>query len=174
MTVQGWLLILIFTALVLAMAKPVGMALFAVYEGHRTPLTIVLGPIERGFYRLAGIDPEADQSWQGYAAAVMVFSVVGIALLMGLLMLQGALPLNPLGLPGLSWHLAFNTAVSFVTNTNWQSYGGRIDDEQPQPDGGADRPGISCRLRPASPSPSPSSAASPGARRQASAISGPI
>ena len=124
MTVQGWLLILIFTALVLAMAKPVGMALFAVYEGHRTPLTIVLGPIERGFYRLAGIDPEADQSWQGYAAAVMVFSVVGIALLMGLLMLQGALPLNPLGLPGLSWHLAFNTAVSFVTNTNWQSYGG--------------------------------------------------
>ncbi len=124
MTISGWILILGFTALVLAMAKPIGAWLFALYEGRRTPLHAVLGPLERGFYKLAGVDPAVEQGWRGYAASVMMFSFAGIALLMAQLMLQDRLPLNPEHFAGLSWHLAFNTAVSFITNTNWQSYSG--------------------------------------------------
>ncbi len=121
---SGVLLVLATTILVLALAKPMGMWLFALYEGRPTPLHRVLGPVERGFYRLGGIDPVAEQTWRQYAAAVLVFSLAGAALLMVQLLVQGALPLDPQGFAGLNWHLAFDTAVSFVTNTNWQSYAG--------------------------------------------------
>ena len=124
MTVQGWLLIALFTALVVAITKPMGTWLFALYEGRRTPLHIVLGPLERGFYGLAGIDPKADMTWRRYAVHVVLFSVFGTLALYALQRLQGGLPFNPQGFGAVSEHLSFNTAISFVSNTNWQSYSG--------------------------------------------------
>jgi K+-transporting ATPase ATPase A chain len=124
MTIQGWLLILGFVAVLLALTKPVGMWLFALYEGRRTPLHIVLGPVERGFYALAGIDPDQQQGWRRYALHMLSFNVALMAFTYAILRLQGILPGNPQGLAGLSPHLAFNTAISFTTNTNWQSYAG--------------------------------------------------
>ena len=124
MTAQGWLLILLFTALVVALARPMGAWLFALYEGRRTPLHVVLGPVERLFYKAGGVDPAREQGWRGYAVAMLLFNLAGILLLYALQRFQHLLPLNPQGFDGLPAHLAFNTAVSFVTNTNWQSYGG--------------------------------------------------
>lgn len=124
MTFQGWLLIALFTACVVAITKPMGVWLFALYEGRRTPLHGILGPVERGFYRLGGIDPGEDMGWRRYAVHVLIFSFVGTALSYALLRLQNVLPLNPNGFAALDPHLAMNTAVSFVTNTNWQSYSG--------------------------------------------------
>ncbi|PTM45516.1 K+-transporting ATPase ATPase A chain [Sphingomonas aerolata] len=124
MTFQGWILILGFVAILLALTKPVGVWLFALYEGRRTPLHIVLGPVERGFYTLAGIDPNAEQGWRRYALHMLFFNVALMAFTYAVLRLQGVLPGNPQGLAGLSPHLALNTAISFTTNTNWQSYGG--------------------------------------------------
>jgi potassium-transporting ATPase potassium-binding subunit len=124
MTIAGWALILGFVAILLALTRPVGAWLFALYEGRRTPLHAVLGPIERGFYRLSGIDPAQEQGWRRYALHMLLFNVALMAFTYAVLRLQGVLPGNPQGLAGLSPHLAFNTAVSFTTNTNWQSYGG--------------------------------------------------
>jgi len=124
MNVQGWLLIAAFVGMVVLVAKPMGIWLFAIFEGHRTPLHVVLGPVERGFYAAAGVDPAQDRSWRQYAVDMLLFNIVGLLLTYAILRLQGVLPWNTQGLPGLSGHLAFNTAVSFVTNTNWQSYGG--------------------------------------------------
>jgi potassium-transporting ATPase potassium-binding subunit len=124
MTFQGWALIIVFAAIVVAITKPLGAFLFALYEGRRTPLHTVLGPIETGFYKLAGIDPNKEQGWRDYALSVMLFSAFGIVSLYALLRLQAYLPLNPTGMSGVAPDLAFNTAVSFITNTNWQSYAG--------------------------------------------------
>ena len=124
MTVQGWLLILVFTALVVAIAKPFGMSLFAIMEGRRTWLHPVLGPVERGFYALSGIRPDAEQDWKRFGIHMLLFNVAGLFLTYAILRLQFYLPLNPLGFSGLAPHLAWNTAVSFATNTNWQSYSG--------------------------------------------------
>ncbi len=124
MTFHGWILILGFVAILLALTKPVGAWLFTLYEGRRTPLHVVLGPVERGFYALAGIDPNAEQGWRRYALHMLLFNVMLMAFTYAVLRLQGVLPGNPQGLAGLSPHLAFNTAISFTTNTNWQSYGG--------------------------------------------------
>ncbi|MCJ8159290.1 potassium-transporting ATPase subunit KdpA [Sphingomonas sp. LaA6.9] len=124
MTFQGWILILVFTGILLALAKPVGLWLFALYEGRRTPLHAVLGPVERGFYKLAGIDPNEEQSWRRYAVHMLLFNATLLLFTYAILRLQGVLPWNPLGYAGVSDHLAFNTATSFTTNTNWQSYGG--------------------------------------------------
>ncbi|WP_375393891.1 potassium-transporting ATPase subunit KdpA [uncultured Sphingomonas sp.] len=124
MTVQGWLLILVFTALVIAMAKPVGMGLFAVMEGRRTFLHFALGPVERAFYAVSGVKPDVEQNWRRYGVHMLLFNVAGLLLTYAILRLQNFLPLNPLGLPGVPDHLAWNTAISFATNTNWQSYSG--------------------------------------------------
>ncbi|MDN4631263.1 potassium-transporting ATPase subunit KdpA [Sphingomonas sp. PsM26] len=124
MTFQGWFLILGFVAILLALTKPVGVWLFTLYEGRRTPLHVVLGPVERGFYKLAGIDPNAEQGWRRYALHMLLFNVVLMAFTYAVLRLQGVLPGNPQRLAGLSPDLAFNTAISFTANTNWQSYGG--------------------------------------------------
>ncbi|MGB8600561.1 MAG: potassium-transporting ATPase subunit KdpA [Rhizomicrobium sp.] len=122
MTLNGFLQIGLFAAIILILTKPLGWYLDAVFTGKRTLLTPVLGPLERGFYRAAGVDPAQEQHWLSYATAMLIFSFAGFIVLYALQRLQGALPLNPQGLPGLSTHLAFNTAISFVTNTNWQSY----------------------------------------------------
>ncbi len=124
MTFEGWLLITLFTAILFALAKPVGTWLFALYEGRRTPLHFALGPVERGFYKLAGIDPTVEQGWRRYAVHMLLFNMALLIFTYMILRLQGVLPGNPRGLPGLEPHLAFNTAVSFTTNTNWQSYAG--------------------------------------------------
>ncbi|WP_267435769.1 potassium-transporting ATPase subunit KdpA [Sphingomonas sp. GM_Shp_1] len=124
MTLQGWALILGFVAILLALTKPVGAWLFALYEGRRTPLHVVLGPVERGFYKLSGIDPNAQQGWRRYALHMLIFNVALMVLTYIVLRVQYYLPGNPQGLAGLTPHLAFNTAISFTTNTNWQSYGG--------------------------------------------------
>lgn len=124
MTFQGWLLIAAFIGILLALAKPVGLWLFALYEGRHTPLHAVLGPVERGFYRLSGIDPGEEQGWRRYAVHMLIFNATLLLLTYGLLRMQGLLPLNPRGMGAVDAHLAFNTAVSFTTNTNWQSYAG--------------------------------------------------
>ena len=120
MTLAGWAMILLYTVLFVALAKPAGAWLYGLYAREN----LLLGAVERGFYRLAGIDPKAEQSWVGYAVSLLVFNIAGIVLLFAILKLQGALPLNPQGFAGVENLLAFNTAVSFVTNTNWQNYGG--------------------------------------------------
>jgi K+-transporting ATPase ATPase A chain len=117
-------LILGFFALVLLPAPWLGRFYYKVMEGKRTWLSPLLAPVERGCYRLAGVDPLLEQSWQRYTLALLAFNLAGFILLFAILMLQGHLPLNPQGLPGQEWSLAFNTAASFVTNTNWQAYSG--------------------------------------------------
>lgn len=124
MTFQGWLLIIVFVGILLAITKPMGRWLFALYDGQRTPLHRILGPVESSFYRLAGIDPTEEQGWRPYAVHMLIFNVALLLFTYAVLRLQGVLPLNPLGYDGTSADLAFNTAVSFTTNTNWQSYGG--------------------------------------------------
>lgn len=126
MTVQGWALILVFIALVVALAKPIGLWLFALYEGRRTPLHRVLGPVERGFYRLAGMDPNAEQSWRRYALHLLLFQLVLLLFTYAILRLQAVLPMNPRGIAGIGADGALNTAVSFTTNTNWQWYAGEV------------------------------------------------
>ncbi|MGN8260444.1 potassium-transporting ATPase subunit KdpA [Pseudomonas sp. SMSB3] len=116
-------LLLAFLVIVLLPAPWLGRFYYQVMEGNRTWLTPLLGPIERGCYRLAGVNTE-QQNWQQYALALLAFNLAGFVLLFSVLLLQGHLPLNPQHLPGLDWSLAFNSAVSFVTNTNWQAYSG--------------------------------------------------
>ena len=124
MTISGWAMILLYTALFVALAKPMGAWLFALYGGDKMPMARVIGPVERGFYKLSGVDASRDQSWVGYAIALMVFNLAGIITLFAILKLQWYLPINPQHFTGMENWLAFNTAVSFVTNTNWQNYGG--------------------------------------------------
>lgn len=124
MTVAGWGLILLFVAILIALAKPIGLWLFSLYEGRSTPLHRVLGPVERGFYRLAGIDPNEEQGWRRYALHMLLFNLVLLLFTYAILRLQGVLPVNPQGFGAVGADGAFNTAVSFTTNTNWQWYSG--------------------------------------------------
>ena len=124
MTFQGWILILAFVGILLALAKPMGLWLFALYEGRRTPLHTVFGPIERSFYKLAGINPNEEQGWRRYAVHMLIFNAALLFFTYAVLRLQGVLPLNGLGYAGIGADGAFNTAVSFTTNTNWQWYSG--------------------------------------------------
>lgn len=119
-----YLLLLAFFAIVLLPAPWLGRFCFKVMEGQRTWLTPVLGPLEQGCYRLAGVRADQEQNWKQYTLALLAFNLVGFVLLFTMLLLQGYLPLNPQHLPGQEWTLAFNTAVSFMTNTNWQAYSG--------------------------------------------------
>jgi potassium-transporting ATPase potassium-binding subunit len=104
--------------------KPLGAYMAQLFAGERTFLHPVLGPVERSFYRLAGVDPAREQHWTTYTVAMLLFNAVGFLSLYALMRLQHVLPFNPQGFDAVSEHLSFNTAVSFVTNTNWQSYGG--------------------------------------------------
>ncbi|MBW8752976.1 MAG: potassium-transporting ATPase subunit KdpA [Sphingomonadales bacterium] len=126
MTAQGWSLIIVFTALTIALAKPMGMWLNAVYEGRRTPFHAVLGPLESGFYKLAGIDPNAEQSWRRYTVHMLLLQLVTLLFTYFILRFQDMLPMNPHGLAGLTPDGAMNTAISFTTNTNWQWYSGEV------------------------------------------------
>ena len=125
MTANGWLQIAVFFAIILLAAKPLGLYMVRVYERKRTPLDPVLGPIERLLYRVTGVDADAEMDWIQYGAAMLIFSLATILLTYAIERLQGLIPivrLNPQHLAGVEPYLAWNTAVSFATNTNWQSY----------------------------------------------------
>ena len=124
MTVIGWLQIALFALIIGLLSRPLGAYLARVYAGERTMLRPLLGPIEAALYRVAGIEPKSEQSWLGYTDSFLIFHAVGIVALYALLRLQSFLPLNPQHLSEVSPDLALNTAVSFVTNTSWQSYAG--------------------------------------------------
>jgi potassium-transporting ATPase potassium-binding subunit len=127
MTVVGWLQILLALALVVIAARPLGHFFNRVIEGETPPyLGKALGPVERIFYSMSGIDPKQEQGWLGYTLAMLMFSVVGFLLLYAMQRLQNFLPafFNPEGFDAVPPDLAFNTSISFVTNTNWQAYGG--------------------------------------------------
>jgi K+-transporting ATPase ATPase A chain len=124
MTFIGWLQIAFLFALLALSAPPLGAFMARVFQGERTFLHPVLLPIERAFYRLSGIDPTKGQDWRAYTLAMLAFSFLAFLVLYALLRIQAVLPLNPAALGPVTPDLAFNTAASFVTNTNWQSYGG--------------------------------------------------
>ena len=124
MTLVGWSQIALVLVLVVACSIPLSAFVARVFAGERTFSSPVLGPVERGFYRLAGVDPAREQDWYGYAIAMIVFSVAGFLSLYALQRLQNFLPLNPRGFDAVAPDLAFNTSDSFITNTNWQNYGG--------------------------------------------------
>ena len=124
MTASGWALILVFLAILAALTKPMGLWLFALYEGRSTPLHRLLGPVERGFYKLSGIDPNEEQGWRRYALHMLLFNLVLLLFTYAILRLQGVLPGNPQGFGAVGADGAFNAAVSFTTNTNWQWFAG--------------------------------------------------
>jgi K+-transporting ATPase ATPase A chain len=123
MTWQGWLQIAIFAALIAAVVKPLGGYIVSVAEGTSRVVRL-FAPIENGLYRLAGVDPAQEQSWVGYALALLAFHIAGIVALYTLQRLQNVLPLNRQHMDAVAPDLALNTAVSFATNTSWQSYAG--------------------------------------------------
>jgi K+-transporting ATPase ATPase A chain len=124
MTANGWIQIILFSAVIIALTKPLGGYMTAVFTGEKTILSPVLRPVERLFYRLAGLDENQEQHWLSYTFAVALFHIGGFIFLYALLRLQGFLPFNLAGQGAVEEGLAFNTAVSFITNTNWQNYGG--------------------------------------------------
>ncbi|WP_375458540.1 potassium-transporting ATPase subunit KdpA [uncultured Enterovirga sp.] len=124
MTIIGWIQIALFCAVVVALVPPLGLYMTRVFNGERTFMSPVLGPVERGLYGLGGLDERQEQHWLTYVIGMLLFHVVGFTFLYLLLRLQGILPFNPAEMSAVSPELAFNTAASFVTNTNWQNYGG--------------------------------------------------
>ncbi len=124
MTLIGWTQIVLFGAIIVALTPLLGAYLTRVFNGQTTPLSFALRPVEAGLYRLAGVDPEREQHWLTYTLAMLLFHAAGFVLLYALLRLQSVLPLNPADQSAVAPDLTFNTVVSFLTNTNWQNYGG--------------------------------------------------
>jgi len=124
MTANGWFQIALYAVVILALTKPLGIYLYRVFEGDQPPLPRVFGPLERAALRLCGVDPKKEHTWVEYAMALILFSAVGTLVTYAILRLQHILPFNPQKLGPVGPALAFNTAVSFTTNTNWQAYSG--------------------------------------------------
>ncbi len=124
MTLIGWAQIALFCAIVVALVKPLGWYMTHVFSGERTFLSPVLRPIEVGLYKISGVDDRAEQDWLRYAVSMLLFHIGGFLIIYIVLRTQGALPLNPQGMTAVAPDLSFNTAISFITNTNWQNYGG--------------------------------------------------
>jgi K+-transporting ATPase ATPase A chain len=124
MTGSGMLQMILYVAVLLLAAKPLGAYMARVYSGEPTWMAKAVGPLERLAYRAGGVDERTDMSWVRYAVAVMLFNILGLLVVYALQRLQGVLPLNPQGLGAVTPDSSFNTAVSFATNTNWQGYGG--------------------------------------------------
>lgn len=124
MTLNGWIQILVFCGIIILLVKPLGGYMTRVFSGERTFLSPVLVPVERGLYRLAGTSEREEQHWMTYTVSLLLFNLAGFLLLYILQRFQGSLPFNPMGMSNVPADLAFNTTASFVTNTNWQNYGG--------------------------------------------------
>jgi K+-transporting ATPase ATPase A chain len=124
MTGNGVVQIAVFFGILLALVKPLGWYMAQVYEGRPCGLDRVVAPVERLIYRVSGVREREEMNWMTYAMAMLVFNAAGLLVLYGLQRVQGVLPLNPAALMGVAPDLAFNTAASFATNTNWQAYGG--------------------------------------------------
>src|SRR5499426_2754611 len=122
MTISGWVQIALFSVIVILITRPLGGYMTRVFNGERTFLSPVLRPVERAVYWCCGVDEKEEQHWLTYAVAMLFFSVAGFVILYALQRLQWYLPFNPQGQTGVEPSSAFNTSVSFVTNTNWQSY----------------------------------------------------
>jgi K+-transporting ATPase ATPase A chain len=122
MTPVGLLQIVLFFALGLVLTKPLGAHMVRVYQGEWTWLDPALMPVERGMYRLSGIDRHQEHGWRVYTAAMLLFNLVGLLLTYAILRVQELLPFNPQDFPGVAPDLTFNTSISFTTNTNWQNY----------------------------------------------------
>ena len=124
MTVIGWIQIVLFCVLIVAAVKPLGGYMTRIFNGERTFLSPVLRPVEAGLYKLAGVDDQREQHWLTYTVAMLLFHVGGFVIIYALMRLQAVLPFNPAGQSAVAEDLSFNTAISFITNTNWQNYGG--------------------------------------------------
>jgi K+-transporting ATPase ATPase A chain len=124
MTVIGWIQILLFCAIVVALVKPLGWYMTRVFNGERTFLSPLLHPVETGLYRIGGVDEKREQHWLTYTVAMLLFHVGGFLIIYAVMRLQAVLPFNPAGQSAVAEDLSFNTAISFITNTNWQNYGG--------------------------------------------------
>src|SRR6202167_841706 len=124
MTVIGWIQIVLFCAIVVALVKPLGWYMTRVFNGERTFLSPVLRPVEAGIYWIGGVDEKREQHWLTYAVAMLLFHVGGFLILYAVMRLQAVLPFNPAEQSAVAEDLSFNTSVSFITNTNWQNYGG--------------------------------------------------
>jgi potassium-transporting ATPase potassium-binding subunit len=124
MTAIGWIQIILYCAIIVALVKPLGGYMTAVFNGERTFLSPVLRPVERGLYWLGGVDERREQHWLTYAVAMLLFHVGGFLIIYGVMRLQAVLPFNPAEQSAVAEDLSFNTAISFITNTNWQNYGG--------------------------------------------------
>src|SRR5688572_9231095 len=121
---SGLIQIVLYLILLTVLTPIIGEYMARVFSGGKTVASRVIGPLERGIYRVCGVDPAREQHWTGYAASLLAFNLLGVLLLYALLRLQAFLPLNPAGMTAMTPDLAFNTAVSFTTNTNWQAYSG--------------------------------------------------
>jgi potassium-transporting ATPase potassium-binding subunit len=124
MTAIGWIQIILFCAIIVALVKPLGGYMTRVFNGERTFLSPVLRPVEAGIYWIGGVDERREQHWLTYAVAMLLFHVGAFAILYAVMRLQAVLPFNPAGQSAVAEDLSFNTAISFLTNTNWQNYGG--------------------------------------------------
>ena len=124
MTIIGWAQILVYCAIIVALVRPLGGYMTRVFNGERTFLSPILVPVENALYRVSGIDAKREQHWLTYTVAMLLFHVGGVLIIYGLMRLQGLLPFNPAGQSAVAPDLSFNTAISFITNTNWQNYGG--------------------------------------------------
>jgi potassium-transporting ATPase potassium-binding subunit len=124
MTFIGWIQILLYCVIIVALVKPLGAYMTHVFNGDRTFLSPVLRPVERAIYWMGGVDERREQSWLMYAVGMLLFHVGGFLILYGLMRFQALLPFNPADMSAVPEDLSFNTASSFITNTNWQNYGG--------------------------------------------------
>src|SRR5438874_2640649 len=124
MTAIGWIQIILYGAIVVALVKPLGWYMTRVFNGERTFLSPVLRPIETGIYRISGVDEKREQHWLTYTVAMLLFHIGGFLIIYAVMRLQAVLPFNPAGQAAVTEDLSFNTAISFITNTNWQNYGG--------------------------------------------------
>ena len=124
MTVIGWIQILLFCAIILAITPVLGAYMTRVFSGQRTFLSPILRPVELTLYWAGGVEEKSEQGWLRYTVGMLLFHVGGFVILYALLRLQGVLPFNPAGQSAVAPDLSFNTAISFITNTNWQNYGG--------------------------------------------------
>src|SRR3982074_2032488 len=124
MTVIGWIQIILYCAIIVALVKPLGWYMTRVFNGEPTFLSPILRPVEAGLYWIGGVDARREQHWLAYTVAMLLFHVGGFLIIYAVMRLQAVLPFNPAEQSAVAQDLSFNTAISFITNTNWQNYGG--------------------------------------------------